>query len=97
MAMEKHVEGQPTIKDVPYITAATKELERRGHDAARYRARVLRPGEEVWVIFVDKDAPEDVSVRGNPGSVLGNPGALPGLEVEIDPADYTVKRSHYIR
>ena len=78
-----HVHGSNFLA----IQAAMQVFQQHRPDLAKYRIEVIRDGDDLAVLFADKDRPP-----GTRGSV-----GLPGFEVELDARDRTVIRSSFVR
>jgi hypothetical protein len=81
--------------DGPHVAAigaaAADFLTRCPHaDLAEYQIEVCREGEQLHVVFLDKERPPGVRGSG------GRPGC-PGFEVTLQAADLSVVKAHFIR
>jgi hypothetical protein len=73
------------------IQAAAPELVRRDLDITRYRI-IVSDTQGLVVTFMDAEVTD--AMRRH---VRGNPGKIPALEVALDPKDFTVVRSSFMR
>lgn len=69
------------------IRAAMKAFQVHNPDLAQYRIEVVREGDVVSVLFADKDRAD--GTRGSVGQS--------GFEVDLNPRDWSVVRSHFVR
>jgi hypothetical protein len=78
----------PTLPySVNAIRVASDVFREHNPDLNEYNVQVVRDRDVVVVVFVGKQRPQ--GTRGV--------GAVPGFEVELDPSDLHVIRSHFVR
>jgi hypothetical protein len=78
----------PTLPDsVHAIRIASEVFREHKPNLDDYNVQIVRDRDAVVVIFVSKQRPQ--GTRGV--------GAVPGFEVELDPHDLHVVRSHFVR
>lgn len=77
-----------SAEGVRAIQAAMPEFEREGLDLSKYRVEVLRFGDTMAVLFVDRTAPIDPRVYGGPAMLVAY-----GVELRRD--TFEVIRAHY--
>ena len=85
-----HFEVMDTLQGASFqpIQVAVTVFQQRNLDLQHYNITLMRDGNSLVVIFIDKDGQPDF---------LGNPGPRLGLEVELDSQGQHVLKSHFIR
>ena len=77
-----------SAEGVRAIQAAMPEFEREGLDISKYRVEVVRLGDTMAVLYIDRTAPVNSRVNGSPGTI-------PAFGVELRRDNFEVIRAHF--
>ena len=81
--------GSVNGSSYPPISHAVEVFKEKVGSIEHYEMELFRDGPSQVVLFTDED-------KNAPG-IRGNPGKRPAFEVELDPSDFRILRSNFVR